>query len=91
MLNAKHTIGALATAAALATPVAASARTFEMPQYPPAHAVPTHSVVKTAAVTSSGGFQWDDAGIGAAAMLALLGAGGSVTLAARRRRTMPAA
>jgi len=40
----------------------------------------------TAPATSSGGFQWGDAGIGAAGAVVLLGAGGLGVAATRRRR-----
>ena len=39
-----------------------------------------------AAASSSSSFQWDDAGIGAAGMLGLLGAAGASSVLARRRR-----
>ena len=37
-----------------------------------------------ATATSQGGFQWDDAGLGAAGMLLLLSAGGAATVVGRR-------
>jgi hypothetical protein len=37
-------------------------------------------------VTSQGGFQWGDAGIGAAGMIVLLGTGAGAAGAVRRRR-----
>jgi hypothetical protein len=37
--------------------------------------------------TSSGGFRWDDAGIGAAGTIVLLGAGAGAASVMRRRRT----
>ena len=46
-------------------------------------------VAKTSGSTgqaATSGFQWDDAGIGAAGMLGLLGAAGATTVLARRRR-----
>jgi hypothetical protein len=50
-----------------------------------AHAADVNSV-RPISVSSQGGFQWDDAGIGAAGILALLGLGaGSVTAITRRR------
>jgi hypothetical protein len=39
-----------------------------------------------AAPVAQSSFQWDDAGIGAASVLALLAAGGATSAAARRRR-----
>jgi hypothetical protein len=39
-----------------------------------------------AAASSSSSFRWDDAGIGAAGMLGLLGAAGASSVLARRRR-----
>ena len=44
------------------------------------------SAARHAAASSSSTFQWDDAGIGAAGMLALLGAAGASSVLARRRR-----
>ncbi|HTP22365.1 MAG TPA: hypothetical protein VMJ65_22335 [Solirubrobacteraceae bacterium] len=44
------------------------------------------SPVRSAAATSQGGFQWGDAGIGAAGMIVLLGAGGVAVGVMRNRR-----
>lgn len=44
------------------------------------------SAAHHAAASSSSSFQWDDAGIGAAGMLALLGTAGASSVLARRRR-----
>ncbi|HME02182.1 MAG TPA: hypothetical protein VKG38_04025 [Solirubrobacteraceae bacterium] len=38
-----------------------------------------------ASTSGSGGFQWGDAGIGAAGMLVVLGVGGALVVNARRR------
>jgi hypothetical protein len=42
--------------------------------------------VQPAGASAQSGFQWDDAGVGAAAAVALLGAGGAASRVARRRR-----
>ena len=44
------------------------------------------SAARDGAVSSSSTFQWDDAGIGAAGMLGLIGAAGASSVLARRRR-----
>jgi hypothetical protein len=85
---------------ASACPAAAGARVIvpgdagvPSPAMQPAHhrAAPAQSGAPRAAhgspAAASGDFQWDDAGIGAAAMVALLGAGGAATVSVRRRRT----
>jgi hypothetical protein len=57
------------------------------------HAGASSAAPRPSAVTgvtksqSAGGFQWDDAGIGAGAAIALLGAGGIATVGLRRRQT----
>jgi hypothetical protein len=45
------------------------------------------TVVQTPEATGSAGFQWDDAGIGAAGAIVLVGAGAGATTTIRRRRT----
>jgi hypothetical protein len=49
---------------------------------------PSHpsSPAPTVTTSSRGGFDWGDAGIGAAAMLSLLGLAGGATVAVRRTR-----
>jgi hypothetical protein len=51
----------------------------------PARTAPNNSVRRTSA-SSPEGFRWDDAGIGAAGALALIGIGSGAAGAARRRR-----
>jgi hypothetical protein len=65
--------------AALFLPTAAHARVMKDPAV-----VPTPEPSQPAAAP---GFQWDDAGIGAATTVVLLGGGVLVAGAARRRRT----
>jgi hypothetical protein len=86
----KHTTRKLISGTVLAIvamPSVAHAR-FDMnpPRQAPAQyqAASTTAPV-TAVTTSSSGFQWADAGIGAAGMLVLLGAGGTASVARRRR------
>lgn len=70
-------------AAALALPGAAQARPNTNPLGGPAAVV-----IESSAPAGSGssGFQWDDAGIGAAGAALLLGAAAAATGSARRRR-----
>ena len=44
------------------------------------------NAAREGAVSSSSSFQWDDAGIGAAGMLVILGAAGASSVLVRRRR-----
>jgi hypothetical protein len=76
--------------AAVATPVAA-ASTFEE-RYPsladrPSVGLGTAPTVEPPSAPSQGGFDWGDAGVGAAAMLAItaIGAGAVLELGKRRR------
>jgi hypothetical protein len=79
--NAKTHAITLAALAAVAFPAAASAK-FDLnptpPPTPPATAAPPASL--------SPGFQWDDAGLGAAGMLAVCGIAGASLVAVRQRR-----
>lgn len=61
-------------------PFTASASTVPAPTQPPADA----------AAASATGFHWDDAGLGAAGMLVLMGVGSGAALAVHRRSTRPA-
>ena len=79
-----HAMTIAAVAAAAAFPTAASAK-FDLNPTPPAPAAPPAVIAPPAA--SSPSFQWDDAGIGAAGMLAVFGlAGASVVVVRQRRR-----
>jgi len=80
-------VAAILPAAASARPIlpdtapfTASAFTVPAPTPPPAHA----------AAASAAGFHWDDAGLGAAGMLVLMGVGSGAAFAVRRRSTGPA-
>jgi hypothetical protein len=81
----KHT-KATATLLALAAVAAPSASARPVDQLLP-NASDSHSGDPAVVVSSSSrGFDWGDAGIGAAAMLSLLGAGSGVVLVTRRSR-----
>ncbi len=76
--------------AAASFPSVASAR-FELNDPPSAASRPAQSAIGIPTVqrsggTAQGGFQWGDAGIGAAGAVVLLGAGGAAAGLARRRR-----
>jgi hypothetical protein len=87
---------AICLALGAAAPAAANARAI-LPGDPGAHgpvqvhassvASGTHRVSHTVNAAAAEGFRWDDAGIGAGATLALLGAGGLATIGVRRRQT----
>lgn len=80
----KRTLVATLAVTAAAAPSAASARIMiASPDSGPAVASVTHQA--QVSQPSSGGFAWADAGIGAAATVAVMGAGG-LTLSGRRRR-----
>jgi hypothetical protein len=88
---------AILIAAALAVPASASAITAEqfMQQNSSDRAQSPGAAVSdvpaTRTVESSSGFDWGDAGIGAAATLSLLGLGGGAVIVGRRaRRRQPA-
>ncbi len=80
------TTAALALALAVLAPAAAAAR----PQLDPGGATPTQSQTSpiVRVVTPNSGFDWGDAGIGAAGgfALAMLGLGGTLALSQRRPR-----
>jgi hypothetical protein len=96
----KHTIirrwltGALVIGAAT-VPAAAQARfEFNPPESIRAgapRAAASATAARQAAATAEAGFQWGDAGVGAAGAAVLLGAGAAATGAVRRRRTQHAA
>jgi hypothetical protein len=79
---------AAAAMTAAALPAGAQARPFFDPS--PVHTSPparVATVVQAPEATGSAGFQWDDAGIGAAGAILLLGAGAGAATTIRRRRT----
>ncbi|HEX4752710.1 MAG TPA: hypothetical protein VH268_07420 [Solirubrobacterales bacterium] len=85
---------ALALAAALAAPSAASAATEWGPPLDPttpasraAYVAAEETPVASLSGGASGGFDWADAGIGAAVALGASAAGGAVVLSRRRRPT----
>ncbi len=86
----KRTLTAVAVIAAASAPSTAYAR-FELSPTPspawsePAQTAATQSAPRPEASPSQG-FQWDDAGIGAAGMLGLLGAAGASAALSHRRR-----
>jgi hypothetical protein len=82
--------------AAVALPTTASARLAESPagsatlpgEPPYTTAVPD---VTEPAATSTSGFQWGDAGIGAGSLLVLIGVGAGAVVVVRRRAQRPLA
>lgn len=88
-VTVRRTVTGLAIAAAI-VPAAASARLAPDSSLA-VTASSTGGATRVAAVQppatpAPGGFQWGDAGIGAGAVLVLLGAGGAATVLGRRRR-----
>jgi hypothetical protein len=81
----KTTAITLAAVVAAGFPAAAAAK-FDLNPTPPPAPAPV-SAPPAVAQSSSPTFQWDDAGIGAAGVLAVFGvAGGSVVVLRQRRR-----
>jgi hypothetical protein len=80
------TVGVVLAAASF--PAAAQARFDLGPATPPAATAPGQpvSVTPGSDASAQGGFQWGDAGIGAAGTVVLLGAGALATGVGRRRR-----
>jgi hypothetical protein len=79
---------------AAACPAAASARAVErgdLAAAPPSVQTVHAHAVHGASVPTTTAFEWDDAGIGAAAAIVLLGAGGVAASGLRRRQTQPEA
>jgi hypothetical protein len=74
---------------AVALPAGAQARPFfDTPSdAQPVHAAPLMKVAQEPAANGSAGFQWDDAGIGAAGAIVLVGVGAGAATTIRRRRT----
>jgi len=83
--NAKTHAITLAALAAASFPATAAAK-FDLNPTPPPAPAPVTAPPATSS-SSSSPFQWDDAGVGAAGMLAVFGvAGASVVLVRQRRR-----
>jgi hypothetical protein len=89
------TLPVVLIAAAAAWPAGASASAGFVPSAPPVALVQQHSVqdgalqATNAQPSASDGFEWADAGIGAAVAVALMGmAGGSLLTIRMRRRTV---
>jgi hypothetical protein len=89
----KRVLAAAIVIAAVAAPTAAYARSnghplgaTEVPVTSPT-TTPAHLAgpPATASSTSSSGFRWADAGIGAGSLLVLIGVGGAAAVAYRRR------
>jgi hypothetical protein len=73
---------------AAALPAVSQARPIEAAGAPVATpTAPAVSPVPESAASASAGFQWDDAGIGAAGAVVLLSAGAGAATTVRRRRT----
>jgi hypothetical protein len=86
----KRTLAAAGVALAAIAPAAASARVDFNPPLPSVTSGQAQSAIVPsgrATASSPEGFQWDDAGIGAAATAVLVGAGAAASGAGRRRRT----
>jgi uncharacterized membrane protein YphA (DoxX/SURF4 family) len=85
----KRAFAAVIVVAAVAAPTAAHARPNVDPIRPTVPLQPSHTIVAPdadqAAATSSSGFQWDDAGIGAGSLLVLISVGAGAAVVYRRR------
>ncbi|HEX3975589.1 MAG TPA: hypothetical protein VHW96_04955 [Solirubrobacteraceae bacterium] len=85
----KRTLAAAIVIAAVATPTAAYARTIDAPPGARVAVAPPQSAgtpnTDQAVATSSSGFQWGDAGIGAGSLLVLISVGSGAAVAYRRR------
>ena len=87
----KRVLAAAIVIAAVAAPTAAYARSnghplgaTEVPVTSPTTTT-AHLAGPPAATSSSSGFRWADAGIGAGSLLVLIGVGGAAAVAYRRR------
>jgi hypothetical protein len=91
----KRILTAATVMLAVSAPSAAYARFVQDPPVPPAVSGQVQSAIvafgQHATASSPEGFQWDDAGIGAAGMLVLAGVGSGAVVARRRRVHNPLA
>lgn len=88
----KRTLAALTVIMAAGMPATAVARpAVWSPVAPTAASSPPVEIVATPAAHADPGFQWGDAGLGAAGMLLLVGVGSGTAVATRRRggRALP--
>lgn len=87
-IHIRRSVLAAAAVTVAALPAGAQARPLFDPApvhtAPPARVAP---VVQQPEASGPTGFQWDDAGIGAAGAIVLLGAGAGAATTIRRRRT----
>ena len=85
-------LAAVLAAAAIATPASAAPIESMLPSDPGGSSQParTLEVPRTVTVTSPSGFDWGDAGIGAAGTLSLLALGAGSVLVLRRSVRVPA-
>jgi hypothetical protein len=85
----KRALAAAIVIATMATPAAAFARAIEAPGGGSVAVAPPYTAATPdadqPAGTSSPGFQWGDAGIGAGTLLVLIGVGSGAAVAYRRR------
>jgi hypothetical protein len=90
----KRIIAAAVVIAAVTAPTAAYARWVEEPGAPVPVSAPAPPAAPTAghvAASASPGFQWDDAGVGAGALLVLVSLGAGTAVVYRRRTHRPLA
>jgi len=88
LIQIRRSFLAAAAVTATALPAAAQARPLFDPA--PVHTTPPArvvTVVRAPSANGPAGFQWDDAGVGAAGAIVLLGAGAGAATTVRRRRT----
>jgi hypothetical protein len=87
-IHIKRSFLAAAAMTAAALPAGAQARPFfDPPNVHTSQPARVAAVVREPETNGSAGFQWDDAGIGAAGAIVLLGAGAGTATTIRRRRT----
>ena len=87
-IHIKRSLLAAAAMTTAALPAGAQARPFfDPPDVRTSQPARVATVVREPEPNGSAGFQWDDAGIGAAGAIVLLGAGAGAATTIRRRRT----
>lgn len=87
MLNIiSRTVATAAVVLAAAVPATATAQIFRDPSSPARSQSPAIVIRPVASTTSSNGFSWGDAAIGAGGMLLVLGIGGTARVTTREKR-----